>query len=115
MSYTEMYMLAFVPNSGDLPSIGSVAENFARTEDTSFFDFITSSPEAESIRATFGEATYYSYVEQQLEIRNEKLAESQEHENHSRKHKFSATDNDTDGHSGIFESNRTTSLKSWTI
>jgi len=55
-------MLAMVTDGGALPDIGSVAKSASSTDDTSFTDFICSTPEARSIRATFGEGAYYDYV-----------------------------------------------------
>ncbi|KAI1907212.1 hypothetical protein LOZ53_005085 [Ophidiomyces ophidiicola] len=68
MSYTELCMLASVPHSGELPLIGSVARNFTDAKDRGALHIIGSTPEAKSLRAMFGEATYQSYVEKQLEI-----------------------------------------------
>ncbi|EGD96071.1 hypothetical protein TESG_03531 [Trichophyton tonsurans CBS 112818] len=63
MAYTQMYTCG---PSHVLPTIGSLADSLNRTEDNPFFDFFCSTPEAESIRATFGEVTYQQYVEQAL-------------------------------------------------
>jgi hypothetical protein len=76
MSYTEMYMVVIMPNGGSLPSIGSAAEAACRTDDTSFMDFICSTPEAESIRATFGEGAYSNYVDRLLEAREAETAKA---------------------------------------
>ncbi|KAK2740384.1 hypothetical protein FQN57_006124 [Myotisia sp. PD_48] len=70
MAYTEMIILATGPAHGGLPAIGSVAENFTRTEDTSFIDYICSTSEAASIRALFGEGAYEKYVEGLLAAQN---------------------------------------------
>lgn len=76
MAYTEMCMLAIMPGAGALPAIGSAVENASRTEDTSFTDFICSTPEAESVRASFGEAAYRNYVERLLDARQAEAAKS---------------------------------------
>jgi hypothetical protein len=77
MSYTEFYMRPILPESGALPSIGSVAENFARNEDTDFRDFICSTTEAQSVRTSFGEPAYEAYAEQLLHARKVEAAKAQ--------------------------------------
>ena len=67
-------MLAITPGAGALPVIGSAVENASRTEDTSFTDFICSTPEAESVRASFGQAAYRDYVERLLDSRQAEAA-----------------------------------------
>lgn len=61
-----------------LPTIGSLADSLNRTEDNPFFDFFCSTPEAESIRATFGEVTYQQYVEQALVSQQARAARAAE-------------------------------------
>jgi hypothetical protein len=77
MSYTEFFMRPMLPGSGALPSIGYVAENTARTEDTDFTDFICSTAEAQSVRTSFGEGAYEAYVEQILQARSVEAAKAQ--------------------------------------
>ncbi|EFR02100.1 hypothetical protein MGYG_05102 [Nannizzia gypsea CBS 118893] len=75
MAYTQMYM------SGPthvLPTIGSLADTSQQTEDTTFSDFLCSTPEAESIRAAFGEAAYQQYVEQALASQKARAAREAE-------------------------------------
>ncbi|KAF3482134.1 uncharacterized protein GIQ15_04893 [Arthroderma uncinatum] len=68
-----MYMLACGPTYV-LPTIGSLADTVKRTEDTTYIDFACSTPEAESIRAAFGEAAYHQYVEGLLATQTAKAA-----------------------------------------
>ena len=69
-------MVTIMPNGGSLPSIGSAAESVSRTGDSSFLDFICSTPEAESIRATFGEGVYSDYVDNLLKVREAETAKA---------------------------------------
>ncbi|KAF3898304.1 hypothetical protein GTR04_4722 [Trichophyton interdigitale] len=75
MAYTQMYTCG---PSHVLPTIGSLADSLNRTEDNPFFDFFCSTPEAESIRATFGEVAYQQYVEQALVSQQARAARAAE-------------------------------------
>lgn len=78
MSYTEMYMLAFVPNAGNLPSIGSVTNHFHDDQETKrLVDLVSSTREAKSIMATFGVETHQCYVDKQVELLRARMAKQQ--------------------------------------
>ncbi|EEQ34832.1 uncharacterized protein MCYG_07651 [Microsporum canis CBS 113480] len=76
MAYTQMYTLAS-GQTNVLPTIGSLAESVNRTEDT-FIDYLCSTPEAESIRATLGEVAYQQFVEQHLATQQARKARKAE-------------------------------------
>ena len=60
MAYTKMCMQAILPETGSLPSIGSVSESVSSTEYT---DFVCSTFEAESVNQLVDVNARHSYVE----------------------------------------------------
>ncbi|MCJ1242963.1 hypothetical protein MMC30_000159 [Trapelia coarctata] len=80
-TYTRAYMAATMPSCETLSSIGSVAANWARTDDEEaeyeFAKYSCSDPLAESILATQGIVAYEEYI---AEVQARKAADRDEAE-----------------------------------
>ncbi|MCJ1229008.1 hypothetical protein MMC12_005672 [Toensbergia leucococca] len=80
-TFTAYTLAPLMPEKGSMPTIGSVAANFARTSSdeahTDFLRFSNSSTLADSILASLGEQDYQAYMDETRAF-NERVAERKE-------------------------------------
>ncbi|KAI9813089.1 MAG: hypothetical protein M1827_004309 [Pycnora praestabilis] len=77
MAYTRSCMQAIVPHLGSMPTIGSVAVNFARNDDSEATEHLYGTIESRHIQAMFGSQDFDDYMEHAMA---ERIAETKRQE-----------------------------------